>query len=510
MLLFIISLFVQSAFASPPVIWNGANALFLNSGSIQVPGLSTAGVCYANATGLFSQVPNGTAAQVLTMSGGVPIWQNAASGFADPMTTIGDLILRNASNVTTRLPIGSSGQVLTVTGGVPAWAAAGGGFTNPMTTVGDMIFNNASAIAARLPIGSSGQILSVQSGVPSWLSFAATAPLIYNSSTGALSIPVATTSANGYLSSTDWTTFNNKIGNPTTATGDIIYRNSGGALARLGIGATNQILTVTGGIPAWATNSSFSDPMTSVGDMIIRNNSNVTTRLGIGTTGQVLTVNSSGFPGWAAAGGGGGGSYPLNAVIFGTGTAAAGNVNTFFWDSSNNKLAINLAGSSPTASLHLKPSNASTVGVIVQGQASQTSSLQEFWDSGSIIRALIDSVGNGFFPHLGAKSSAVPTIAGGAGAGSGPSTAVSGGDLAGTITITTGTAPTASSVIATVTFNVAYGSAPRVVFSAANASAATAIMSVYATSTTTTLVLNAATAGLASLTQYIWNYHVIQ
>ena len=35
-------------------------------------------------------------------------------------------------------------------------------------------------------------------------------PLVYNSGTGAFSIPAATTSVNGYLTSTDWTTFNAK------------------------------------------------------------------------------------------------------------------------------------------------------------------------------------------------------------------------------------------------------------------------------------------------------------
>jgi hypothetical protein len=38
----------------------------------------------------------------------------------------------------------------------------------------------------------------------------AVSPLVYNSGTGAFSIPAATTSVNGYLTSTDWTTFNAK------------------------------------------------------------------------------------------------------------------------------------------------------------------------------------------------------------------------------------------------------------------------------------------------------------
>lgn len=38
----------------------------------------------------------------------------------------------------------------------------------------------------------------------------------------------------------------------TTTTGDIIYASSANTPARLGIGSTNQILTVSGGVPIWA------------------------------------------------------------------------------------------------------------------------------------------------------------------------------------------------------------------------------------------------------------------
>jgi len=44
----------------------------------------------------------------------------------------------------------------------------------------------------------------------------ASSPLAYNSGTGVFSIPAATSSQNGYLTSTDWTTFNNKL-SPATA-----------------------------------------------------------------------------------------------------------------------------------------------------------------------------------------------------------------------------------------------------------------------------------------------------
>lgn len=77
---------------------------------------------------------------------------------------------------------------------------------------------------------SNGQLLRYQAG--NWINFtptyisltalSATAPLSYNSGTGVFSITQATTSTDGYLSSTDWNTFNNKqsaLTNPITGTG---------------------------------------------------------------------------------------------------------------------------------------------------------------------------------------------------------------------------------------------------------------------------------------------------
>lgn len=42
----------------------------------------------------------------------------------------------------------------------------------------------------------------------------------------------------------------------TTTTGDIIYASSANNPARLGIGSTGQVLTVSGGVPSWATAAS--------------------------------------------------------------------------------------------------------------------------------------------------------------------------------------------------------------------------------------------------------------
>ena len=50
-----------------------------------------------------------------------------------------------------------------------------------------------------------------------------------------------------------WSADSAGMNNPMTTTGDTIYSSSGSTPARLGIGTTGQVLTVTGGVPVWAT-----------------------------------------------------------------------------------------------------------------------------------------------------------------------------------------------------------------------------------------------------------------
>ena len=52
----------------------------------------------------------------------------AAFDALNPMTTIGDIIYEATGPTATRLGIGTTGQVLTVSGGIPTWQDAGGGF----------------------------------------------------------------------------------------------------------------------------------------------------------------------------------------------------------------------------------------------------------------------------------------------------------------------------------------------------------------------------------------------
>jgi hypothetical protein len=108
------------------------------------------------------------------------------------MTTSGDVIYGGSSGTPTRLAIGSSAQVLTVSGGVPAWVNASSGFSNPMTTKGDIIYEDGTPAPNRLPVGSSGQVLTVVSGLPAW-GAASAASITYGTIASLPSVPASGT-----------------------------------------------------------------------------------------------------------------------------------------------------------------------------------------------------------------------------------------------------------------------------------------------------------------------------
>jgi hypothetical protein len=67
----------------------------------------------------------------------------------NPSTTLGDIEYRSSTaNTNTRLGIGTTGQVLTVTGGVPVWAAASAG---GMTLISTTTLTGASVTLSSIP-----------------------------------------------------------------------------------------------------------------------------------------------------------------------------------------------------------------------------------------------------------------------------------------------------------------------------------------------------------------------
>jgi len=158
---------------------------------------------------------------------------------------------------------------------------------------------------------------------------------------------------------------------PMTTAGDIIYENATPTAARLGIGTTGQVLTVSSGLPAWATPTNTGtvtsvamtvpsflsvsgSPITTSGTLaltlsgtalpvanggtgdtsftayaVICGGTGSTTALqsiaSVGTSGQVLTSNGAGaLPTFQAAGG----SASLSGMSYSTITASTLNTST--------------------------------------------------------------------------------------------------------------------------------------------------------------------------------------
>jgi hypothetical protein len=200
-----------------------------------------------------------------------------------------------SANVTGIVAVANGGTGLTTTPVNGALDIGNGtGFTRATLTAGSgvSITNSAGGISISAT-GSGGTVTSVTG----------TAPIVSSGgTTPAISMAAATSSVNGYLTSTDWTTFNNKgsgtvtsvaatvpaflsvSGSPITTSGTLAISLSGTALP-IANGGTNSTATATAGGIGYGTGTAHA--YTSAG-----------------TSGQVLTSAGTGTPTWSTPGGG--------------------------------------------------------------------------------------------------------------------------------------------------------------------------------------------------------------
>jgi hypothetical protein len=99
----------------------------------------------------------------------------APTGFANPMTTAGDLLYENSTSAPARLAIGSTNQVLTVIGGLPSWqtpssSGANTALSNLASTAVNANINPASTNSVNLGTAETLQFLSVN-GLRFWSGF---------------------------------------------------------------------------------------------------------------------------------------------------------------------------------------------------------------------------------------------------------------------------------------------------------------------------------------------------
>jgi hypothetical protein len=139
-----------------------------------------------------------------------------------------------------------------------------------------------SSTTSDLPEGSNLYYTDVRARA----AISATAPVSYNSTTGVISMHVADASHDGYLSSTDWSSFNGKE-SVLTFTAPL-SRSVNTISIPAANTSTNGYLTSTD----WNTfNSKLTSPLTTKGDVLVYSTTN--TRLPVGSNGQVLSADST-------------------------------------------------------------------------------------------------------------------------------------------------------------------------------------------------------------------------
>ena len=267
----------------------------------------------------------GTLGQVLTSAGaGTPTWSTAAAGTVSSVSVVSANGL--AGTVATATTTPAITLSTTVTGllkgnGTAISAATSGTDYAPATSGTSILYGNGSGGFSNVTIGTgvafAGGTLSATGSGGTVTSVTGTAPVVSSGgATPAISMAAATTSVNGYLTSTDWTTFNNKGSGTVTSVAALTLGTTGTDLSStVANGTTTPVITLQvptasasnrGALSAadWTTfNNKGSGTVTSVaqsftGGLISVAGSPITTS---GTLALTVAGTSGGIPYFSSA-----------------------------------------------------------------------------------------------------------------------------------------------------------------------------------------------------------------
>jgi len=245
---------IQGAYLQP-VVQTGTIASYNLDGS---PTLG--GVAYGTGPALAVSAA-GSAGQVLTSAGAAtPTWATPTTGTVSSVSVVSANGL--AGTVATATTTPAITLSTTITGllkgnGTAISAAASGTDYAPATSGTSILYGNGAGGFSNVTIGTgvsfaAGTLSATGSG-GTVTSVTGTAPVVSSGgATPAISMPAATTSVNGYLTSTDWTAFNNKV--TMTYPGSGIPNSTGSAWG------TSYSTTGSGTVVALATSPSFTTP----------------------------------------------------------------------------------------------------------------------------------------------------------------------------------------------------------------------------------------------------------
>jgi len=310
-------------------ITNGAGAITINATDAFVGTVTSVSVVSAN--GFAGTVANPTTTPAITLSTSVTGLVKGNGTTLSAAVAATDYVAPSAYASANGLTMATSrllGRTTASTGAAEEISVAGG-----------------LTLSAGVLTGAAGTVTSVTG----------TSPVVSSGgATPAISMPAATTSVNGYLTSTDWNTFNNKgSGTVTSVTGTSPVVSSGGATPAISMPAAttsvNGYLTSTD----WTTfNNKGSGTVTSVSGTGTVNGITLTgtvtstgsLTLGGTLSGVSLTTQVSGTLPVTNGGTGTATAFTAGSVVFAgaSGVYTQDNAN-LFWDDTNNRLGINTA-----------------------------------------------------------------------------------------------------------------------------------------------------------------------
>ena len=223
-----------------------------------VLGSDANGDVYYNSNGTFTRLPVGTNTQVLTISGGLPIW---AAGSSAASVTVGTTTI--SSGTTNQLLFDNGGVLGEVTkGNSCVYATNGSGVPSCVTTLPAGL--SAASFTVTSAFTATGLVTNADL-VNSTMTVNGTVCTLGASCTpaGSQSVVAIGSFASGEMAGGTMPDGRPKPGSPSTigqavmvlgsdSTGDIHYTNAYGQLTRLPIGSAGNPLVVSGGLPSWA------------------------------------------------------------------------------------------------------------------------------------------------------------------------------------------------------------------------------------------------------------------
>jgi hypothetical protein len=296
---------IQGAYLQP-VVQTGTIANYNLDGSP-----TAGGIAYGTGPALAVSAA-GTIGQVLTSGGaGTPTWATDAGGSVTSVSVV------SANGLAGTVATATTTPAITLSTTVTGVVKGNGTALSAATAATDYVAPSAYASANGLTMATSrllgrttastgaAEEISVAGGLTlsagtltgasgTVTSVTGTSPVVSSGgATPAISMPAATTSVNGYLTSTDWTTFNNKgSGTVTSVTGTAPVVSSGGATPAISMAAAttsvNGYLTSTD----WTTfNNKGSGTVTSVAALTLgTTGTDLSSTVANGTTTPVITL----------------------------------------------------------------------------------------------------------------------------------------------------------------------------------------------------------------------------